>query len=76
VYTVHQAKTNLSRLIKEARAGRKVVIARGDEPVAYLVPIPPPRKKRMPGRLKGKIRVERTFFKPLSRKERKAWGLE
>jgi antitoxin (DNA-binding transcriptional repressor) of toxin-antitoxin stability system len=33
-YTVHQAKTNLSRLIKEAQNGKEVVIARGKQPVA------------------------------------------
>ena len=30
-YTVHQAKTNLSRLIKEAESGKEVVITRGKE---------------------------------------------
>ncbi len=38
-YTVHQAKTNLSRLIKEAEKGTEVVITRGKKPVAKLVPI-------------------------------------
>ena len=38
-YTVHQAKTNLSRLIKEAENGTEVVITRGKKPVAKLVPI-------------------------------------
>ena len=38
-YTVHQAKTNLSRLIKEAENGAEVVITRGKKPVAKLVPI-------------------------------------
>src|SRR5580658_9174828 len=28
-YTVHQAKTNLSRLIKEAEGGKEVIITRG-----------------------------------------------
>jgi prevent-host-death family protein len=38
-YTVHQAKTNLSRLIKEAESGKEVIITRGKEPVAKLIPI-------------------------------------
>jgi antitoxin (DNA-binding transcriptional repressor) of toxin-antitoxin stability system len=76
MYKVHQAKTNLSRLIKEACAGRKVIIARGDQPVVRLVPIPATGKKRNPGRIKGQIRISAGFFKPMSRKERKAWGLE
>ena len=36
-YTVHQAKTNLSRLIKEAEEGKEVIITRGKTPVARLV---------------------------------------
>ena len=39
-YTVHQAKTNLSKLLKEAEAGQEVIIARGKVPVAKLVAIP------------------------------------
>jgi prevent-host-death family protein len=49
-YTVHQAKTNLSRLIKEAEEGKEVIILRGKTPVAKLValsaaqqPTPTPR---------------------------------
>ena len=38
-YTVHQAKTNLSRLLKEVEAGHEVIIARGKVPVARLVAI-------------------------------------
>jgi prevent-host-death family protein len=36
-YTVHQAKTNLSRLLKEVEAGQEVIITRGKVPVAKLV---------------------------------------
>ena len=47
-YTVHEAKTNLSRLIKEAESGKEVIITRGKEPVAKLVPISKTAKKRVP----------------------------
>ena len=40
-FTVHDAKTNLSRLIAEALAGGDVVIARGRVPVVRLVPVEP-----------------------------------
>jgi prevent-host-death family protein len=76
MYTVHQAKTNLSRLIKEAWRGADVVIARGKEPVARLVPVTSSRKKRVPGRLAGKIRVSRRFFKPMTKAELAKWGVE
>ena len=35
-YTVHQAKTNLSELLRRVEAGEEVVIARGKKPVAVL----------------------------------------
>lgn len=39
-FTVHAAKTQLSKLIEAALAGEDVVIARGDKPVVRLVAIP------------------------------------
>ena len=76
MYTIHRAKTNLSRLIEEACAGGEVIIARGKQPVAKIVPLATVRKKRVPGRLKGKIRVGRSFFRPMSKAELAAWGIE
>ena len=35
-YTVHEAKTNLSELLRRVEAGEEVIIARGDKPVAVL----------------------------------------
>jgi prevent-host-death family protein len=37
VATIHEAKTNLSRLIEKAERGEDVVIARGKHPVMRLV---------------------------------------
>jgi prevent-host-death family protein len=39
IVTVHQAKTNLSRLLKKASNGEEIIIARGSKPVARLVPV-------------------------------------
>lgn len=38
--SIHEAKTHLSKLIKEALAGEDVIIARGSTPVARLQPLP------------------------------------
>ena len=38
-YTVHQAKTHLSRLLKEVEAGQEITILRGKKPVAKLVAV-------------------------------------
>ena len=34
--TVHEAKTNLSELLRRVEAGEEIIIARGDKPVAIL----------------------------------------
>ncbi len=76
IVKVHQAKTQLSKLIAAALAGEEVVIARGDEPVVRLTPIAPTKKKRIPGRLKGKIAFSDSFFDPLPDDELALWNGE
>jgi prevent-host-death family protein len=74
-YTVHQAKTNLSRLIKEAESGKEVVITRGKQPVAKIVPIAIP-KKRVPGSMKGQMSAAPDAFDPLTDEEMRELGFE
>jgi|Tabmets5t2r1_1033131.scaffolds.fasta_scaffold29002_2 prevent-host-death family protein len=50
---VHEAKTQLSRLLQDVENGEEVVIARNGEPVAKLVPHVEERKSREPGWAKG-----------------------
>ncbi|MBE7529696.1 MAG: type II toxin-antitoxin system Phd/YefM family antitoxin [Ardenticatenaceae bacterium] len=38
--TIHEAKTNLSRLIQQALAGEEIVIAKGKQPLVKLVALP------------------------------------
>lgn len=70
---VHEAKTNLSKLIERARRGEDVVIARGATPVVRLVPVGEVQGRRQPGALRGKLRVGPEFFRPLPPKELCAW---
>ena len=72
VVNVHQAKTELSRLLARVEAGEDVVIARRGKPVARLVACMAPIK-RQPDVLKGKIVVPDTFFDPLPEEELTAW---
>ena len=72
VVNVHQAKTELSRLLARVEAGEDVVIARRGEPVARLVGCNPPRK-RQPDILKGKVIVPESFLDPLPEEELTAW---
>jgi prevent-host-death family protein len=52
---VHEAKTQLSKLLARVEQGEEIVIARDGRPVAMLVPHRPARKRREGGFMKGKI---------------------
>ena len=74
--TIHQAKTNLSKLIARAKAGEEIIIAKGREPVARLQPIEPKTGTRgVYGLLKGKVEPlpDSFFFDPLPEEELRAW---
>lgn len=71
--TVHEAKTNLSKLIEKARRGEEVIISRGSTPVARLVPIGEVQGRRQPGVLRGKLMVGPEFFEPLPAEELSRW---
>ncbi len=73
-FSVHDAKTNLSRLIADALAGREVVIAWGNVPVVRLVPVNPLGRRQF-GALKGKITVDTRFDEPLPKDELDGWNL-
>lgn len=62
---IHQAKSQLSRLVELASEGEEIVIARAGRPVARLVPYQGQGEPRQPGRLKGKIRIHKEFDEPL-----------
>jgi prevent-host-death family protein len=62
---IHDAKTNLSRLVDEVAGGAEIVIAKAGKPVAKLVPLAKPRPERKPGFLKGKLRIPDDFDAPL-----------
>ena len=76
VFTIHEAKTNLSKLIAEVEAGGEVIISRGKTPVARLSPIQSARPKRQAGRLKGLIDMDERFFEPLPEDELGLWNGE
>lgn len=74
VVTIHKAKTELSKLIKRVEAGEEIVIARGDKPVARLVPTRSPSKtSRGHAAWKGRFTLPDSFFDPLPEDELRAW---
>ncbi|MGO8798043.1 MAG: type II toxin-antitoxin system Phd/YefM family antitoxin [Roseiarcus sp.] len=72
--TIHTAKTTLSQLLARVEAGEEIVLARGKQPVAKLVPLQPRAPKRRFGALRGIVSVGPEFFEPLPEQELAAWG--
>jgi prevent-host-death family protein len=77
VVNVHDAKTQLSRLLARAAAGEEITIARAGQPLARLVPLAPAtaRGPRVPGRFKGMFGPlpDALFFEPLPADELARW---
>ena len=73
VVNVHEAKTQLSRLLARVEAGEEVVIARNGIPVARLVRYEDRPGIRRFGALKGQFVVDDSFFDPLPEAELAAW---
>jgi prevent-host-death family protein len=71
--TIHEAKTNLSRLIKKVERGEEVIISRGQRPVVRLVAIEATPKKRQLGLFRGEFEVGPAFFEPLAAAELDQW---
>ena len=71
---IHEAKTQLSRLIQQAERGKEVIIARGKKPVVRLVAIGTPPKKRQLGIFRGEFTLGLGFFEPLPEDELERWG--
>ena len=65
IVNVHEAKTQLSRLLEAVEAGDEVLIARSGRPVARLVGLAPPAQRRPLGLLQGKFTVPDDFDAPL-----------
>lgn len=64
-FTIHEAKTQLSKLIAAAERGEEVIIARRDKPVVRIVAEKPKRPRRVLGFLAShEVKLE-GFFDPV-----------
>ncbi len=72
---MHEAKTDLSRLVERALAGEDVVIARAGVPVVRLVPVQQTGKRRL-GQWRGQVKLREDFDAPLAEDELKLWNGE
>lgn len=60
---IHEAKTQMSKLVDRAQSGEEFIIAKAGKPVARIVPLE--KIKRKLGILDGKIQIPDNFNAPL-----------
>ncbi len=53
---MHEAKTNFSKLVRQAAAGQEIIVTRSGEPIARIVRYERPARRK-PGSLKGQIKI-------------------
>jgi prevent-host-death family protein len=58
---IHQAKSQLSRLVERAMDGEEVIIAKAGRPMVRLVPIRSDDSPRIGGQWKGRVRIADDF---------------
>jgi prevent-host-death family protein len=62
--TVHEAQADFSRLLVRVRRGEEVIIAQDGQPVARVVPVKSPMRRR-PGSAAGQVIIHPDFDAPL-----------
>jgi len=62
---IHEAKTQLSRLLERVALGEEIIIAKAGKPVAKLVRVDDQSKSRVLGSAKGEFTVPDDFSDPL-----------
>ena len=71
---VHEAKTNLSKLLKLVSEGETVQICNRNEPVANITSVAPSPKGQRPfGLAKGEVIIHDSFFEPMDEEELALW---
>lgn len=62
---IHEAKTQLSKLLQRVMNGERIIIAKAGKPIAVLSPIEDAADKRVPGNDAGKVIIHDDFDAPL-----------
>ncbi|MBC6448881.1 type II toxin-antitoxin system Phd/YefM family antitoxin [Actinokineospora xionganensis] len=63
-FNIHEAKTNLSRIIDRVEHGEEIIISRAGTPVAKVIPLPRKTRRSSYGILKGRIAVAGNWDSP------------
>ena len=58
---LHEAKTNLSKLVELVQKGQEIIICKAGNPVAKLVAYNPKKETRKPGAWEGKVTIKKDF---------------
>lgn len=61
IANIHEAKSQLSKLVERAEAGEEIIIARSGKPVAKLVAYRDRRGPRRGGQWRGKVKIKPDF---------------
>lgn len=61
---IHEAKTNLSKLIQKVINGEEVIIAKGNKPLVKLIQLDAPKPERKLGTAVGLIEIADDFDTP------------
>jgi prevent-host-death family protein len=61
IANIHQAKTQLSKLIEQVIQGEEVVICKAGKPVAKLVQYEQNRERRRGGQWRGNVKIAADF---------------
>ena len=62
---IHEAKTNLSKLIEKVLHGEDVIIKKSNKPIVKLVMIDELKNRRKLGSAKGQVIIADDFDEPL-----------
>ena len=65
IVKLYEAKTYLSSLVDRAAQGEEFIIAKGNQPMARLIPLGPRASRRAPGGWEGRVFVGDDFDAPL-----------
>lgn len=65
ISNIHQAKSQLSKLIESALAGEEIVIAKAGKPLVRLIPYQEDKQPRNPGGWEGKVVMSDDFDEEL-----------
>lgn len=75
--TVHEAKTHLSRILHVVETGEEVLVCRGKQLVAKIVPAKQVTKKNPPVGIptSAGFEIAADAFAPMTNQELEGWGL-